>query len=578
MGWLWRRHRRSLIQQVIQKRWCWVNRSIGVKGRWKTRFMAQLKGLKRETKFIETDMSSNVDAVCFGIEAPITMMLGAVPKKYTRSGAKLHFVSIVRTQTARSVVERAIGQVSESADMVLGDSVASSSEMGVCPVNGVWPCPFRGFHCSPDGMAGSKGFPRLIAHIKHLHLSSKDRKKVLREAISTNLDLFTSVGEALKASGQWLCGVCMCLHALSWGCHHEDGLTIFNRVIGDTEEFIVGISKPHTGKEVVSLGGLAADNGLVDRVFSLPITAVKSIPPSCRMVFSHALTAALGKVAATPDSVEACVRLLLLPRCTLRVFRPSNRQEHRSGNRKYLHCHIIHRSLTAWGDEDGFVELILSLLAQPSNETPSLDKPSPSSNNSATQTNVKQCLRKVANGHFTATVKVLCSSGVAPFGNDTLKALVAKHPTLPPPVMPDFLLSEPPLVVDADCVFKCIASFLKGTSCRRDGLRAQHILDAFCGEGSAIASGLLKAVSTVVNLCLAGRCPKILAEYVASAPLTPFLKPDNGIRPIAVGMIWKRPVSKAAMRGVGKEMAKYLGDFWEFLVGRRSCFIAQTYF
>ncbi|KAL8261137.1 hypothetical protein R6Q59_025186 [Mikania micrantha] len=147
-----------------------------------------------------------------------------------------------------------------------------------------------------------------------------------------HLDLFISVGEALKASGHWLCGVGMCLHALSQRCHHEDRLTNFNQVVGDTKEFIVGISKPHTRKEVVPLGGLTVDDGLIDRVFSLAITTVKSIPPSCRMAFCHALIAALGKVAATPDSVEACVRLLLLPWHTLRVFRPSNRQEHRSGS------------------------------------------------------------------------------------------------------------------------------------------------------------------------------------------------------------------------------------------------------
>ncbi|GKB19578.1 putative reverse transcriptase domain-containing protein [Tanacetum coccineum] len=57
------------------------------------------------------------------------------------------------------------------------------------------------------------------------------------------------------------------------------------------------------------------------------------------------------------------------------------------------------------------------------------------------------------------------------------------------------------------------------------------------------------------------RCPPILAEFVASAPLTPLLKPDNGIRPIAVGTIWRHLVSKVAMKGVGKEMSNYLGDF-----------------
>lgn len=50
------------------------------------------------------------------------------------------------------------------------------------------------------------------------------------------------------------------------------------------------------------------------------------------------------------------------------------------------------------------------------------------------------------------------------------------------------------------------------------------------------------------------------------APLTPLLKPDNGIRPIVVGSIWRRLVSKVAMKGVGKEMSKYLSDF-QFGVG-----------
>ncbi|GKF31099.1 hypothetical protein Tco_0100897, partial [Tanacetum coccineum] len=113
---------------------------------------------------------------------------------------------------------------------------------------------------------------------------------------------------------------------------------------------------------------------------------------------------------------------------------------------------------------------------------------------------------------FYAAVKVLCSSGVAPFGTDTLAALLAKHPILPPPVMPGSLPSEPPFVVNVDNVLGCIQSFPKGTSCGRDRLRAQHILDALCGEGSTIVVGLLKTISVVVNLLLEGRCPKVLTE------------------------------------------------------------------
>nr|GEZ75801.1 putative reverse transcriptase domain-containing protein [Tanacetum cinerariifolium] len=130
-------------------------------------------------------------------------------------------------------------------------------------------------------------------------------------------------------------------------------------------------------------------------------------------------------------------------------------------------------------------------------------------------------------GHFTAAVKVLSSSGVAPYCDDTIKALDAKHPYKPPPSMPSITFSVPPLVAKIDSVFSCIKSFPKGTSCGRDGLRAQHILDALCGEGSATATDLLKVITFVVNLW---------------------------IRPIAVGTIWRRLVFKVAMKGVGKEM------------------------
>ncbi|PWA81491.1 villin/Gelsolin [Artemisia annua] len=52
--------------------------------------------------------------------------------------------------------------------------------------DGIWPCPFRRFHCCPDGVVGNKGIARLISHLKRLHLSTDERKCVLREAISTD--------------------------------------------------------------------------------------------------------------------------------------------------------------------------------------------------------------------------------------------------------------------------------------------------------------------------------------------------------------------------------------------------------
>ncbi|GJX88186.1 hypothetical protein Tco_0340200 [Tanacetum coccineum] len=173
-------------------------------------------------------------------------------------------------------------------------------------------------------------------------------------------------------------------------------------------------------------------------------------------------------------------------------------------------------------------------------------------------TNIKQRLLKVVDGYFTATVKVLSSSGVDPYYGDTIKVLEAKHPYKPPSSMPSIKFYEPPLVPEIYSVFGCINSFLKGTLCERDGLRAQHILDALCGEGFATATYLFKVITSVVTLLLAGRYLPILAEFVACAPLTPLLKLDNRILPITACTIWRHLVFKVSMKGVDKEMSKSL--------------------
>ncbi|KAI3516021.1 hypothetical protein L1887_14929 [Cichorium endivia] len=354
--------------------------------------------------------------------------------------------------------------------------MASSSNVS----NSFWSCPFRSFNCCRNGEGGNKGISRMISHLKSQHLLNDDRKHVLREAISTDHGLFMEVEETLMSLGQWLCGKCMTLHAVSRACHHPNGLVRFIKGDNGLTTHIFGIVRPDAKEDVKNvLEGLVLDVGLLDRVLKTPITIV----------------------IAQPGSVDAWVRLLLLPRCTLQVFRPKNRQECRSGNRKSIQQSCILKSLATWGKEDGITTLLNNIFDNSGVGYMGQDGDNTHATTSA-KTNIRQCLRKVADGHFTAAVKVLCSSGVAPYTGDTIKALEDKHPLRPPPSMPGTIFSEPPLVAEFDSVLGCIKSFPKGTSCGRDGLRAQHILDALCGEGSAIAIDLLRAITAVVNLWL----------------------------------------------------------------------------
>ena len=67
----------------------------------------------------------------------------------------------------------------------------------------------------------------------------------------------------------------------------------------------------------------------------------------------------------------------------------------------------------------------------------------------------------------------------------------------------------------------------------------------------------MDSISGVVNLFLAGKCPMELGEYIASAPLTPLVKPGGGIRPIAVGTVWQRLVSRVGAVMVGQSFGSY---------------------
>ncbi|GJU69332.1 hypothetical protein Tco_1255591 [Tanacetum coccineum] len=89
-----------------------------------------------------------------------------------------------------------------------------------------------------------------------------------------------------------------------------------------------------------------------------------------------------------------------------------------------------------------------------------------------------------------------------------------------------------------------------------------------CLSGAAIAifDELVSSITQVVNLFLDGKCPNRLGEYIASAPLIPLVKTGGGIRPIAVGTVWRRLVSKVSAIMIVHSLDGYL-DSLQFGVG-----------
>ncbi|GKA40940.1 hypothetical protein Tco_0733533, partial [Tanacetum coccineum] len=120
----------------------------------------------------------------------------------------------------------------------------------------------------------------------------------------------------------------------------------------------------------------------------------------------------------------------------------------------------------------------------------------------------RYCKRKICDGHYTTAVRVLSSYGVAPYNDATLEDLKTKHPFKPPPSLPHISIDHHYLVASPAVVLDRIKSFPHGTSCGRDGLHAQHLMDYLSGVVVALSDELVSSITQVVNLFLDGKCPQ----------------------------------------------------------------------
>ncbi|GJX16332.1 hypothetical protein Tco_0217164 [Tanacetum coccineum] len=140
---------------------------------------------------------------------------------------------------------------------------------------------------------------------------------------------------------------------------------------------------------------------------------VKSIPPKCHLGFSRVLKGALDKVICKPDDIS---------------------------------CRSV---------PGGSLQLVRETLAKSAPPMLDLD----GSDHDLTEQNLKQCKGKIFDGHYTAAVRVLSSSGVAPYNDVTLYELKTKHRFMSAPSLPDLNIDHHPLIASQDVVLDRIKSF-----------------------------------------------------------------------------------------------------------------------
>ncbi|KAF0300891.1 Ubiquitin carboxyl-terminal hydrolase 38 [Amphibalanus amphitrite] len=136
-----------------------------------------------------------------------------------------------------------------------------------------------------------------------------------------------------------------------------------------------------------------------------------------------------------------------------------------------------------------------------------------------------------------------------------------KHPAapkdelLPPPPAP----SDPgPLTVTPEEVEAAINSMPPGSSAGLDGIRPLHLRQLISREAAESGRRLLHSLTVLTNLVLAGEVPDCARDALFSASLCALRKKSGGLRPIAVGSVYRRLPSRIGARFVADSLGAEL--------------------
>ena len=135
--------------------------------------------------------------------------------------------------------------------------------------------------------------------------------------------------------------------------------------------------------------------------------------------------------------------------------------------------------------------------------------------------------------------------------------MLSKHPQSAPPAIPSTPLPPAVRVSELDMV-RALKSFPNGTAPGPSSLRANHLKEAVFCPSPTQSEFALKGLVGVVNLLVAGRAPSCIITFLCGASLLACQKKDGGLRPIAIGEVLRRLISKCVARAVQSEAVSFL--------------------
>ena len=290
----------------------------------------------------------------------------------------------------------------------------------------------------------------------------------------------------------------------------------------------------------------------LEEVHTSEIQTLTWIPKSARGDYSRVTAELYNKVVNNRQKISAWSPFLMFPKCVLYTMPEKNKKDSKTLTK------LIKERLARWRRGGEYMRLWQEAV-QNTRSRPKSKKKAADSEPSLEERNATRATRLAQQGKYTRAVQSLLSAGLAQHNITNVRQMQAKHPPAarPSTFQPQHL-DTPQLNFTADQAMKGIMSFRKGSAPGPTGLRAEHLMAAIQSAPPNRRAKALEAVTRLVNVLSDGDVPEEVAPYLSGARLQAGIKKCGGLRPIAVGNLFRRLTSKCQMSAVAEKAARLL--------------------
>ncbi len=308
------------------------------------------------------------------------------------------------------------------------------------------------------------------------------------------------------------------------------------RPLVDTLQNRLSFQKPTLVRELIISPNIESSSSIqdipsFDEIFKISVPTRNFIPAKAAQDVSKSLIKLIDEVILKNDKLSWTI-FFCFWKCILNPFTP---------NPNISFSDLVLERCKLFEDGNNWIKSwsdVISFSKECSNSRGNLDWK-------------KSVIKRVENGNISSGFKALLSKPMIAFNQEIFDKLKNLHPSVEDfKATPSSIVPPPPSTTPLDLNFnidKLIRSFPLGTAPGPDGLRVQHLRDLIrlCVHGSP--NDPRPKLIKFINFIASGKPNLIIGPYFSSARLIALPKKDDGIRPIAVGNVWRRLISKAVL-------------------------------